>query len=188
MKFITSDTHFFHKNILKFNPRTRQYSSPEEMNEKMILDWNSRVAPFTDTVYILGDVCFGSAEKAVGILSRLNGRKILIRGNHDVKLVKDKAFRDQFEEIHDYLEVTHDGVLLCMMHFPIEEWASCHRGSVMLHGHCHGNLPQSEFRKVDVGVDGFCDGKSVVSLDSVVQFAMTKKIRARAHGDSAENM
>lgn len=176
--WVTSDIHFHHANILKFNPETRQHSSIEAMNEFLIQDWNSKVAPFSDTVYILGDFCFGNVEKAVSILKRLNGRKILVQGNHDEKLVQDKRFRDEFESIHVYHEISYNGAKVCMMHYPILSWNRAHKGSYMLHGHLHGSgyvCDMSKYRIADVGVDAICKGSSVILLDQVLDFLKDKK-------------
>lgn len=84
--WVTSDTHFNHKNILNFHDsegkRVRNFSSVEEMNEVMIERWNSRVKP-GDKIYHLGDVFFGPKEWIENNWSRLNGKKRLIVGNHD---------------------------------------------------------------------------------------------------------
>jgi calcineurin-like phosphoesterase family protein len=79
-KFITSDLHFFHKNVITYC--NRPWNTVEEMNEGMIENWN-KVVTNDDIVYILGD--FSLSPKAVElILPRLNGKeKILILGNHD---------------------------------------------------------------------------------------------------------
>ena len=52
------DHHFFHKNILEYEPIARPFASVEEMNEAMVERWNSVVKPY-DKVYHLGDFCFG---------------------------------------------------------------------------------------------------------------------------------
>ena len=73
--WVTSDLHFYHKNIIKYSPNTRPYSDVNEMNEALQLEWNTKVHPH-DTVYILGDVAFSNAQQAASILCRLNGKKI----------------------------------------------------------------------------------------------------------------
>lgn len=78
--FITSDTHFNHANIIKYC--NRPFSSVEEMNEALIKNWNEVVSN-DDTVLHLGDVALGNKEMAEAIIKRLNGKKILIMGNHD---------------------------------------------------------------------------------------------------------
>ena len=77
--WLTSDPHFWHLNVIRYC--NRPYTTVEEMNEKLILNWNKVVGP-DDIVYVLGD--FSLASRAVEtILPRLNGRKKLILGNHD---------------------------------------------------------------------------------------------------------
>lgn len=164
--FITADTHFGHANILKFNPATRQYTDADHMNAMMIADWNSKVGK-DDTVYHLGDFAFLRADKAIAIARSLNGRKILVEGNHDHKLLNDPAFRACFEEVHKYHEITVLNTKVCLFHYQIAEWNQCHRGSVMLHGHSHGNAPRLTTRVTDVGMDA--TGNIVTEIESVVQ-------------------
>lgn len=95
MNYFIADTHFNHKNIIKYDDRP--FSSVEEMNETMIQLWNSRVTQ-NDNVYILGDVGFGNVDN---ILRRLNGNKYLIRGNHDKFLEKESFDKSLFVWIKD---------------------------------------------------------------------------------------
>ncbi len=78
--WFTSDTHFGHKNILEYEKEARPFDTIEEMNEQLIINWNSTVGK-TDIVYHLGDFAFGKSN--IGIAGRLNGRKRLVLGNHD---------------------------------------------------------------------------------------------------------
>jgi len=130
--FISSDTHWFHKGILEFCPKTRPYSSVEEMNWKMIQAWNARVGS-EDLVYLLGDVSFGTSAETHNILCQLNGRIRLIKGNHDYKVLKCPVVRSRFETIDDYLEVNYEKTRIIMFHYPIQEWNCCHRGAIHLH-------------------------------------------------------
>lgn len=176
--FVTSDLHWSHANILKFNPATRQFRDVEHMNAEMIRMWNEKVGR-DDLTYILGDVAFCNATKATAIVRSLNGRKILIQGNHDKKLVADSKFRACFEEIHIYHEVNHDGVKVCMFHYPIAEWNQCHRGAVHLHGHLHGAPSGIEqWRALDAGMDA--TGEIAVELSEMIRRAIVKP--ARGHG------
>ena len=183
--YFTSDLHFNHSNILKFNPDTRKYSSVKEMNEALIADWNA-VAKEGDTIYILGDVAFMQGSDAAKYVSRLVGEKILITGNHDGKLLKDASFRQCFSSIHSYYELKANNQKFCMFHYPIVEWNQCHRGSVHLHGHLHGSLSGlEEYKAFDVGLDA--TGKILISLEEIVELAATRKIKK--HGDSTtDNM
>lgn len=175
-KWITSDLHFGHTNIMKFCPVTRsRFTDVDHMNATMIKEWNESVQS-NDEVYILGDIAFCNVEKAIAILDQLNGTKILVEGNHDEKLVKDERFRSRFKEIHKYLRMSHDGHKVVMFHFPILEWDRMHHGSVHFYGHVHGDKTGLEkYRARDAGFDA--TGKVVSSLDEMIQDALKGEIK-----------
>lgn len=150
-RFIISDTHFGHTNSWeKFKNADgsplRPFTSTEEMDETMIERWNAKVKP-TDTVYHLGDVVI--AKRNLEIVKRLNGRKILIRGNHDI--FKDNDFRDVgFEQIHG-VRVFVDKFI--MSHIPLHPDCITTRFKVNVHGHLHGNeVNWMQFVHHDTGV------------------------------------
>ena len=175
--YITSDLHFGHTNIMKFCPvtRARFRNDVAYMNEAMIKEWNDMVCP-EDTVYILGDVAFLPAEKAAEIMRRLNGKKILVEGNHDRKTLKDPAFRDCFAEVHKYLDINHNGTKVVMFHYPIAEWDQMHRGAVHFYGHLHGGVSGLEkYRARDVGMDA--TGFIVQDLDLMIAQALKGEIK-----------
>ena len=175
-KWITSDLHFGHANIMKFCPATRVgFTDVSDMREKMIAEWNKDVKP-EDEVFILGDFAFLPAKDAVEILRRLNGAKILIEGNHDRKLLNDPAFRAEFKEIHQYLRYNHNGQIVIMCHYPFHfEWDQAHRGSVHFYGHVHGKKTGLEdYRARDVSFDA--TGRVVSNFDMMVADALKGKI------------
>lgn len=141
MKYYTADTHFGHKAIISFE--NRPFSSVEEMNNKLIENWNRKVKQ-SDDIYILGDFCFyRNSEDVSNLLSKLSGNKHLIIGNHDQYLNKSSFNRDLFKSIKD-LDVIHDkvnnkdyGIVLC--HYPIQVWYNKHKGYLHLYGHIHSN-------------------------------------------------
>lgn len=147
--WFTSDNHFFHKGILNFCRETRKGNTVDEMNELMIEKWNSQVQP-TDFVYTLGDFSFGNANQTEDILRRLNGRKHLIKGNHDYWI--DGRTRGYFESIDDYKELQINKQKWVMFHYPIWEWNKMHYGSFHLYGHVHGTTTVPG-RAIDVGID-----------------------------------
>lgn len=176
--FITSDIHFGHTNIMKFCPESRPFKDATHMDESIIQIWNSTVGE-NDLTYILGDVAFHNASKATAIVSRLNGRKILIKGNHDTKLVNSAEFCDQFEEIVDYKKISFEGHSVVMLHYPIWEWDRMHRGAIHFHGHLHARPTGIEGRIFDVAMDGnMCVPYEMASL---IQEMLKKPIRL--HGD-----
>jgi calcineurin-like phosphoesterase family protein len=132
--FLVSDTHFGHKGVCHFTrndgvTKLRPFDTPEEMDEFMVEAWNARVKP-TDKVYHLGDVVIN--RKALKIMSRLNGDKVLIRGNHDI--FRDDEYREYFRELRAYHVM--NGMILS--HIPIHE-ESLGRFGVNIHGHLHAN-------------------------------------------------
>ena len=150
--FFTSDTHYSHANVIKYC--NRPYASAEEMDEALISNYNSVVGP-NDTVWFIGDVFFCAAPTAKQILSRLNGKKKLILGNHDKMIRNQKPVQEMFEKIYpDLHEENINGTLIVMCHYPMLEWNRSHHGSFMLHGHSHGNCKYPYPRRImDVGVD-----------------------------------
>lgn len=83
--WFTSDTHFWHENIIRFC--NRPFSSIQEMNEELIRRWNETV-PEEGVVFHLGDFAFGGAKEWNEVMFRLNGKIYLILGNHDMKQMK----------------------------------------------------------------------------------------------------
>jgi len=154
--WFTSDNHFSHKAIRGLCPNTRRGETPEEMDELMIAQWQKQVAP-EDTVYLLGDVFFCNAERAVSIMDRLPGHKQLIYGNHDKVIKSNSHLRSKFESVNDYREVKIEGTDVCMFHYPQLEWNKCHYGAYQLFGHVHGSMDShpftSKYRTMDVGID-----------------------------------
>lgn len=132
--FLTSDTHFGHAGVCKFTEsdgvtKIRPWTDPAEMDEEMIKRWNDRVRP-NDKVYHLGDVVIN--RKSLSTLARLNGDKVLIRGNHDI--FRDEEYRVYFRELRAYHVM--NGMILS--HIPVHE-ASLGRFGVNIHGHLHTN-------------------------------------------------
>lgn len=95
MIYFTSDLHLGHENILRF--ANRPFGSVEEMNRTLIANYNALVRE-EDTVYILGDLTYRiPLTEAEPLIAKLNGKKHLIKGNHDKNY--DKSL---FEEVVDY--------------------------------------------------------------------------------------
>lgn len=145
--YFTSDTHFYHNNIIEFCGRP--YWNVDNMNEMLIENWNSRV-DHTDIVWFLGDFSFGKPDQTEEVLRRLNGFKHLVVGNHDRKGRAEKTdWSLYFNSIQDYKRLKVDGHKFVLCHFPFESWE---RGYIHLHGHSHGTLRTIRGRH-DVGVD-----------------------------------
>lgn len=157
--FLTSDTHFNHLNILRYESETRPFSSIEEMNEAIIANWNSVVSP-EDTVYHLGDFFMGSYDAIEDILDRLNGTIKLIRGNHDTK-PRIELYKAKGIEVKELDYINYKGRFFILCHFPnnSEEFIRMitHDNSevVWCYGHVHSNAPK-----------GYHDGTFHVGMDT----------------------
>lgn len=132
--FYIADLHFGHKNIIKFD--FRPFDDVEEMDKTMISNWNKKVKP-QDTTYVLGDFCWGKEADWIRILDSLNGDKVLIRGNHDLKQMS-KILKDKFLFIKDKHEITDCGKRIILSHYPELAYKKSYDQNVfMLHGHVH---------------------------------------------------
>ena len=136
-RFVISDTHFGHTNSWQLFKRPdgsplRPFTSTEEMDEAMIERWNAKVQPH-DVVYHLGDVVIN--RKYLHLVKRLNGKKRLVRGNHDI--FKDQDYRDVgFDSLYGVRVFTDKFIL---SHIPLHPDCITHRFKVNVHGHLHAN-------------------------------------------------
>lgn len=148
--FLVSDTHFGHAGVCRFTrsdgvTKLRPWDNPDEMDEAMVKAWNDRVRP-NDKVYHLGDCVIN--RKALPTLARLNGDKVLIRGNHDI--FKDTDYRPYFRELRAY----HVMNGLILSHIPIHE-ESLGRFGCNIHGHTHANRVMKD-GAIDVRYHSVC--------------------------------
>ena len=147
--YFTSDTHFRHKNILEFTDRP--YSTIEEMESNIIHNWNREVCK-TDTVYLLGDFCFGNYTDWIEILNQLRGNIILIKGNHDKIKIINKVYKDEYLQglymVGELLTV--EKFALNITHYPM--FIGNRTRNYSIHGHIHSQ--QSDMiNQINIGVD-----------------------------------
>ena len=139
--FFTSDLHLYHQNILQYTKHN--FSIIEQRNEAIVNNWNS-VIKNGDTVYILGDYVWRleklKFDKLKQITNRLNGNKILVRGNHD-RYSNYQYVNSGIKEVYDILNVkiANDFFVLC--HYAMKFWQRSHYGSYCLYGHEHFKRP-----------------------------------------------
>lgn len=139
--FLISDTHFGHEKCCTVFKRPdgsplRPFASAEEMDEAMITRWNERVRPI-DKVYHLGDVVIN--RKYLNVLHRLNGDKVLIRGNHDIFKLED--YTKYFRDVRGYHVI--NGMILS--HVPVHP-DSLARFGTNIHGHLHADRVMNKIR------------------------------------------
>lgn len=131
--FLISDTHFGHIGVTQFlnrdGTKLRPWDDVESMDEAMVSNWNSVVSP-KDKVYHLGDVVIN--RKHLKTLSRLNGEKVLVKGNHDIFRIDE--YLQYFKDVRGY----HVLDKFLMSHIPIHP-VELGRFAGNIHGHLHSN-------------------------------------------------
>lgn len=171
--FFTSDTHFYHPNIIDYCERP--FANVEQMNEALIENWNRTVGK-QDIVFHLGDFSFGGSKQWNELLSRLNGKIYLILGNHDLKNIR-AGYLTKFEQVamEMYIEVEKQPIYLS--HYPFLCYGGAYDGAWQLFGHVHTrrNNTGKDFSRLgmlfptqyDVGVDA--NNFTPISFEQVKQ-------------------
>lgn len=203
MIWLTSDHHLSHNNILKFCPG-RQYKEIWEMNAKLVEEWNKLVQP-DDIVYYLGDFSMNFSQVR-HLVNSLNGKKILVPGNHDeVHPVNKKCRKDPekqreiylnagFSEIHLHstLFIEELGITVNLSHMPYKAMEPGPHGDKyenyrldydpntwLLHGHVHQHWKVKE-NMINVGIDAW--SMKPVSLDQIVELIKVGPQNQNAEG------
>jgi calcineurin-like phosphoesterase family protein len=145
--FLIADTHFGHKGVTQFlnynGTKLRPWDNTEEMDEALIENWNKAVRP-KDKVYHLGDVVIN--RKALKTLSRLNGEKVLVKGNHD--LFRLEEYTPYFKDIRG----SHKLDNFILTHIPIHPDSLARWCGGNIHGHLHnGKVEYTDWHKIGYG-------------------------------------
>lgn len=173
--WFTSDPHFGHAKCIEYC--SRPYKSADEMDEKLIANWNRVVQP-QDTVIVVGDFfMYHKKAKLKEILTRLHGKKILVRGNHDMS--QSEMHTVGFDLVCDSMTMQMAGETVNISHYPYKKktifyrfWDFMHwidpkkyfkprrfknqlddDGRFLIHGHTHSKRIKSGKRMIHVGVD-----------------------------------
>ena len=195
--YITSDTHFGHKNIVRGTTNwrtqdgeipvdsTRDFQTIEQMNERLIDGINHFVGQ-DDTLIMLGDVSFGGFDNIGIFLERLVCHNIhLILGNHDHHIENNRDHvQGRFLSVHNYLEVNINGKNFVLCHYPLQSWHGMCKGVIHLHGHVHlpENIKFGQGKKMDVGVDG--NGMDPYSIDEIIKIMDKRPVAFEMNGDN----
>lgn len=178
-RFVIADLHFGHKGMIQFvradgtpcrpewgRADPERLMSDEEaaervaaMDEAMVERWNSVVRP-GDKVEVLGDVVIN--RRALPILGRLNGKKRLRMGNHDIFIKHHSAdYQPYFDEISAYKVMPDDGVI--MSHIPVHPCQLERRWIGNIHGHMH----DKRVMKAGTVITGYADDFSVGRVETI---------------------
>lgn len=138
--WVIADPHFGHWGVCKFlrndGQPLRPWDNPDDMDRDMVENWNS-VVKDGDRIYLLGDVVIN--RRCIPILGKLKGRKVLVKGNHDIFKLKD--YEPYFDDIRAYVVGRcNSGSMYIMSHIPVHPASLGDRWAVNIHGHLHSNL------------------------------------------------
>lgn len=174
MIYFISDTHFSHKNIIKYS--NRPFDSTKEMNECLIQNWNRTVQNTNDTVYFLGDFIFAQKnqpEKAMDIIKLLNGQIKFTHGNHDYIHYNalPYMYNVDFEVVPDLHTIHAYNTSYTLCHYPMRAWNKSHYGTIHLFGHVHGHIKDFEnnLNSFDVGVDAIARRLAIANKRSIAK-------------------
>lgn len=153
MKIFTSDLHHMHSRICELTNRSKD-TTQENHTEWLIDMWNKNVTP-ADICYVLGDYSFAKKYNDIAkFTERLNGTKILIKGNHDRREHLNQLVRDNLIVAwYDYKEIKLGETSAVLFHFPVKFWHKQAHGSIHLHGHLHGANSGLDGKVLDIGLD-----------------------------------
>lgn len=137
-----SDTHFFHRNVARYD--NRPWQTVDEMNEAMIQLWNKTVSP-SDEVYILGDVVWSNKyQDWENILVQLRGNKFIVKGNHDKTEILNELKKNGHIKGWSHQEVVMDpgangkSRYVVLNHSPMPFFVNMHHDNTYhLYGHVH---------------------------------------------------
>lgn len=203
--WITSDTHFSHKNICRGVTewrnekgeipleRVRDFDTIEKMNDTIVNNINNVVGQ-DDLLIHLGDFSFGGFENIQKFWDRLICKNInIIPGNHDHHITNDKdGIRGLFLNVDHYDTIPiSKGCSLILFHYPILSWDGLGKGNIHLHGHSH--LPNDKKfgvgRRMDIGIDGHPDFRPYHLMDEVVPMMRKREIKSDlAHDHHMDEM
>jgi len=188
--FVTSDTHFSHKNICRGvtswhlpdgsvpTDQTRDFKTIEQMNESIVSGINSVVGQ-DDILIHLGDFSFGGFENIKIFRDRIVCKEIhLILGNHDTHIEKNREnIQELFTSVNHYTKLMYKLKTFVLFHYPVVSWDGLNKGHIHLHGHVH--LPTSlrfgKGKKMDVGMDGH-PTFGVYDMDDIIRMMEKRDI------------
>ena len=181
--FITSDTHYGHKNICRGvtdwrlpdggipMDQTRDFDTIEKMNETIVNNINSVVGQ-DDVLIHLGDWSFGGFENVQKFRDRILCKEIrLILGNHDTHIENDRYnVQELFTSVNHYTKLMYKNNTFVLFHYPMQSWDGLNKGHIHLHGHVHlsTNLRFGKGKKMDVGMDGH-PTFGVYNMDEIIR-------------------
>lgn len=168
--YFSSDFHFCHTQPFCYEPRG--FTSPEEMNETIIKNFNE-VIDDDDDVYFLGDLMLNDNDAGMAAAARLRGRWHLILGNHDTN-----NRQELYKKLPNVVEITYATIIkyghyhFYLSHYPTltgNDKPGLRANLLNLYGHTHQKVPISYYSPYmyNVGVDAH--NCKPVSIEQVIE-------------------
>lgn len=184
--FVISDTHAFHKNIVKGcsewedTSKCRDFPTIDEHNQ-VLADNINRVVGQQDRIIHLGDWSFGGVDKIKLFRDMINCTNIeLLFGNHDTHIQNDPQLQKLFTRCDMFRTTKIDGQMVVLCHYALQVWENNHRGWWCLHGHSHNNLNHDNDGKIlDVSPEGH--NFTPWSMDEIRDYMSKRAIVAKDH-------
>lgn len=193
--FFTSDTHFYHENIIKYT--NRPYINANHQNESLINNWNE-VVPVDGNVFVLGDFIHnGQIDVVRDIVSKLNGKIWWILGNHDYQSRHErKVIADIVDgRVMDVAEIIIEGgnVRIFASHYPHLYWP---RGCYHIHGHCISkeseiltNNGWKNFSSINKDLDMvYSDVDGVLKLSKIDELIINKNYNGNVYRRNSQSL
>lgn len=185
-KYFIGDPHFFHQSMTKWRP----FETVEEHNETLLNNWNSTVTA-SDEVFVVGDVVFGGLKENIYYLNALNGKKILIVGNHDRCFAANKnhynhvsRYLEVFDVVLQHARVTYEGVEFLVNHFPYDgdhtkkdrysQYRMIDNGVPLIHAHTHST---EFFSRSENGTPQMCVSAEAIRFTPISLGDITKRFK-----------
>ena len=137
-----------HRNICgenAFIEVRKRFDNEVEMTEYLI-EIHNKTVNRGDITYNLGDISLNLRPKEVfDLLGRMNGRFIIVKGNHDSNKVMKYLINNNYElpsggmkfEVHEVgLRIKRNGIVYYMTHYPLNV-GHLRNNLRSLHGHVH---------------------------------------------------
>lgn len=190
MEYITSDSHFYHKNIFGkdgFEESRKDFNTAEEMNNTLIDAFNS-VMTSEDTLYHLGDLGLNCKPKTIlELLERINGQIVIIKGNHDSSKVLKYLNNHNYSlpngkpkfVIHEVgTRIKKNGITYYLTHYPLNVGEQ-RKKIRSICGHLH-SIPAPYSNSINIGVDSpeiepYCKGFGVpLTVEQAIELVEDK--------------
>lgn len=138
MEYFLADTHFGF--LTKKEEMYKLFKSPDEKDKLIIKNWKEKIKD-TDDVWFLGDFCHDIKYLSpIYYLKKLPGKKHLIVGNHDIKMLKNEEALQYWESVDHLKTIYIDKLSIVLCHYPLAEWNGYYRKHLHIYGHIHSDM------------------------------------------------